>query len=362
MSGPAAGRIRGFDWLRGLAVPFMLQCHAMVLLRPPLRSSTAGHVLLWLDGLVAPSFMLAAGFALALVQIRGAAQGRATFRRLKTLRRIGEVLLVATLVNWMWFPIFREPKWILRVDILQCIGLSLLLAFPVITYLAKRPRVLMGVSLLIALAIFFAAPFGASVTGPWAMLANKTTGAVFPLLPWTAYVFLGAVFGAIAATRDPITLAKSLGVMGVITGALWWATPFFARLYPAHEFATANPAEHAKRLTVIVFVLLTFLHIENKMPALGRLPPFRVLDVFGTSSMSAYFFHEALLYFHVFGLCFNVLWGSRQGWVGYALLTVLLIALTFALSWLTDRLYRVVSPKLDALLEPRPVLQAHTEP
>ena len=32
----------------------------------------------------------------------------------RTLRRLAEVLLVGVLVNWMWFPIFREPRWIVR--------------------------------------------------------------------------------------------------------------------------------------------------------------------------------------------------------------------------------------------------------
>ncbi len=341
MSG-ATGRVRAFDWLRGLAVPFMIQCHALSLLLPPLRETTATQVLLWLDGLVAPSFMLASGFALALTQVRSAHAGDQAARRLKTLRRIGEVLAVATLVNWMWFPIFREPKWLFRVDILHCIGLSLLLALPVVASLARRPRVMIPVALAVAGVIFALAPLGEGVSGPWAMLANKSTGAVFPLLPWTGYVFLGAGFGALAATVDSIALAKRLAVLGVVAGALWAATPLLRDAYPAHDFGTFNPAEHGRRVAIIAFVLLTLLHIEHRMPTLAQTAPFRVLHVFGTTSLAAYFFHEALLYFPVFGFSFQAKWGHQSGWGQYAVLTSTLVAATFVLCWITDRAYRGV--------------------
>src|SRR5882762_6127988 len=151
-----ASRVRAIDWLRGLAVLLMIQTHALGLLRPELRSGAGFDALQWLDGLVAPAFILAAGFSLALTQVRAAAAAASADARrkrmLKTLRRIGEVLLVGTLINWMWFPIFREPRWILRMDILQCIGLSLLIAFPILFALASRPRALRWTALLLAAA------------------------------------------------------------------------------------------------------------------------------------------------------------------------------------------------------------------
>ena len=68
---PAPTRIRAIDWLRGLAVLLMIQTHALALLRPELRSGALFDSLQWVDGLVAPSFILAAGFSMALTQVRG---------------------------------------------------------------------------------------------------------------------------------------------------------------------------------------------------------------------------------------------------------------------------------------------------
>jgi hypothetical protein len=68
----------------------------------------------------------------------------------------------------------------------------------------------------------------------------------------------------------------------------------------------------------------------------------RFVETFGTSSLSAYFFHEALLYFRVFGFSFQVVWGHCGGWGRYALLTGVLIGLTYGLC-------RAMDPLLDAV-------------
>src|SRR5262249_27265789 len=182
-------RIESFDWLRGVALLFMIQCHSvMFLLDPSLKGSPLYRTLLKLDGLVAPSFIFAAGFSLALVQVRSASKGSRSQRVRKTLRRLGEVLAVATLVNWMWFPVFREPKWLLRIDILHCIGLSLLIALPLLLGLATRPKVLRWVTLALAIAVFAITPLFAKTTGWPSLFLNSSSGALFPLLPWAGYV------------------------------------------------------------------------------------------------------------------------------------------------------------------------------
>ena len=90
MAPTVGARVQAFDWLRGLAVAVMIQCHAMVLLLPALKEDPLFHWLVRLDGLVAPSFVFSAGFSLALVQVRGASGGARGVRVRKTLRRLGE--------------------------------------------------------------------------------------------------------------------------------------------------------------------------------------------------------------------------------------------------------------------------------
>jgi uncharacterized membrane protein len=367
--------VRAFDWLRGLAVLVMIQTHALVLLRPELRAGRLYTTLQWIDGLVAPSFIFAAGFAMALVQVRtaaaaGAAQERGRrFRR--TLRRIVEVLLVATLVNWMWFPIFREPRWILRMDILQCIGLALLIALPILSGLAPRPGLLRLASLLLAALAFGVSPLAEQVGPPFGQFLNSKSGAVFPLLPWSGYVYLGAAVGATAA-RDGIraTVGWLLG-LAALGIAIWWFTPQVAALYPPHEFWVTDPANHARRWTQVCLFAVLLLGVERLWPGTGRgsapsgartmaappgqpprprgLPaPVRFIEVFGTSSLAGYFLHEMLLYYRIFGFSFERIWRDRCSWPQYWAVLSLLIACTFALTVLVDRVYRRVDKALSA--------------
>jgi uncharacterized membrane protein len=331
-------RIRAFDWLRGGAVVVMIQTHALVLLRPELHQGDWWTRLQWMDGLVAPAFIFSAGFSLALVQVRGAASGTRGARVRKTLRRLGEVLFVATLVNWMWFPIFREPRWIFRVDILHCIGLSLLFALPILALLAPRPRALRWVCLGLAAAVFGVSPLAEHVRGPLAAVANGSTGSVFPLLPWAGYVYLGASAGATAAQGDVRALAKWVAMLLVAGIALWVLTPQVTALYPPHNFWVTDPANHARRWTQVCGVLLVLMLAERATAPVAN-PVRRFIELFGMSSLAAYFFHQMLLFFRIAGFSFEAVWGASCSWPKYWLVTVVLVAATAVLTAAMDRVY-----------------------
>jgi uncharacterized membrane protein len=337
-------RIRAIDWLRGLAVLLMIQTHALALLRPELRSGPLFDSLQWVDGLVAPAFIFAAGFSMALTQVRAASAPAAAEERrrrmLRTVRRLAEVLLVGILVNWMWFPIFRQPRWIVRMDILPCIGLSLLLALPILFALAPYPRGLRWASLLLAAAVFGVSPLAEPLGAPWNRFLNQHGDAVFPLLPWAGYVYLGAATGSATAEQGRRGAAVWLAALAAAGIAVWWLTPWFAALYPPHEFWVMNPANAARRWTQVSLAALVLLVVEQRMPGSWReSPPLRFVEVFGTSSLAGYFFHEMLLFFRIFGFSFEAGWGKSCSWPQYGVLTILVAACTFVLTWLTARVY-----------------------
>ena len=352
MSAPSSSRIRAVDWLRGLAVLFMIQTHALALLKPALRSGRGFDALQWVDGLVAPSFILAAGFSMGLTQVRAAAApGAADARRRRmrrTLRRLGEVLGVGVLVNWMWFPIFRQPRWIVRMDILPCIGVSLLIALPILFLLAPRPRALRWAALLLAAVVFAVAPYAEAAGPPWDRFLNGHADAVFPLLPWAGYVYLGAAVGAAAAekgARGAATWFLLLAAAGVV---VWAMTPWFAAAYPPHQFWVTNPANAARRWTQVCVVALVLLGLEALSAGRRTTLPVRFVEVFGASSLAGYFFHEMLLFYRVFGFSFEARWGKSADWPQYWALVLLLVACTFVLTVATDRLYRAADQRLAA--------------
>jgi uncharacterized membrane protein len=348
-------RVRAFDWLRGLAVLVMIETHAMVLLRKELLATRAAGVLDYVNGLVAPSFIFAAGFSLALVQVRAASgTGPRAPRVLRSLRRIGEVLAVGTVINWVWFPISVDPGWLLRIDILQCIGLTLLAALPLNVALAPRPRALCIASLLIALGLFLVSPFADGVTGPLQDLFNKTgpRHSVFPLFPWAGWAFLGGAAGATAARGTAGQVRRIALGIGAGSAIAWVLRPVWLAAYPPHAFWVTDPANTGARGIAVMTILLVLLAIEARAPAgARRSAAVRVLELFGTSSLAAYFWHEMLIYYEIRGVSLVRLAGGRCGWAGFAGLVVLLVAATAVLAWLTDRVYR----RLDRRGTPRPV-------
>lgn len=350
---PTGARIHAFDWLRGVAVLVMIQTHCLVLLLPELTKQAFYPRLVAIDGLVAPSFIFSAGFALALVQVRAGLAGRRKEQARKTLKRIGEVLLVASLINFIWFPMWRAPKWLFRIDILHCIGLSLLLVLPLLVGLSTRPKLLRWVMLLLALAIFAVAPLGEQVTGLAQLFLNnnpgvldETTGASFPLLPWAGYVFLGASFGAtVGAMKHERELWGWLGLLLGLGALLWWKDQQIAALYPPHHFWVTNPANAAQRWTYVLGLVAIFRLIERAWPASAQRPFAKWLAAFGGSSLSAYFFHEMLLFQRHVGL-FARFFRGQADWPLFWVLVLALVAAT----WLCVKAWERVEPKLRARL------------
>ncbi len=323
-------RVHAFDWLRGIALLVMIQTHALVLLKPEHQADVLFHALIRIDGLVAPSFIFCAGFALALVQCR-LRQPR------KSLKRIGEVLLVASTVNVIWFPIIwgLKPQYLLRLDILQCIGLSLLLALPLLVALASRPLLLRWVCLMTALVIFIVAPLFETVPGILGLFVNPQlgfldaeTGSVFPLLPWAGYVFLGASTGAtIAGMKAEKDLWLWLGLLGGIGAILWWHQNALNLAYPPHTFWVTNPANAAQRWVVVVGLIAALRLAEIKYKIISQAKAATILTAFSTASLSAYVFHEMLLFQRYVGV-FRFARG-RCDWPMYFVLLGALIAATW---------------------------------
>ncbi len=320
-------RVKAFDWLRGLAVLVMLQTHSMPLLKPELRSGWWHQFVNRIDGLVAPAFLLTAGFALALVSAR--ASDRAT--RLKQLKRIGQVGLLAITINAIWFPISREPQWLFRMDILHCMALSLLLLWSVL-WLTQKPAVFV----VISFTLFLVAPFAERIGEPLNWLLNTSSTAQFPLMPWAAYVFGGAAFGLVTARQG--SLNRWLLGAAVVGAAFWWLRPVLQPLYGQHDFWVSNISSCGHRWACVAVIALVFRALERRVTAI------KPLEFFSTNSLSAYFVHEMLLFLW-WPFSFERMWKGRLSWPEMLSAVVLLMALTALVLWVFERVQQKLQPR-----------------
>jgi hypothetical protein len=99
-------------------------------------------------------------------------------------------------------------------------------------------------------------------------------------------------------------------------------------------------------------IALALLAVEQLLAGRWRKSlPVRFVEVFGTSSLAGYFIHEMLLFFRIGGFSFQRVWGDACDWPQYWLVLLLLIACTFALTWLTDKIYRRADSALSSGIE-----------
>lgn len=288
---PLSGRIRAIDWFRGLAVLVMVQAHAVNLLAADQRLTS---VFRWLDrlhGLVAPAFLFAAGLSLGL---RQSTTRPVVVVAKKRLRRIAEVLATATFINTLWFPVLRDPMYLLRLDILHCVGLSLLLGLAVVQLTRRWPAVSVSVLGLATAAIFAVSPLFESTPLPWSLFVNTKSGALFPLLPWSGHLLAGAAVGVAAGhSRRGLSFAL-LGLLAICGAVVMFTLPLRAA-YPPHDIWVTNPANAAERLGLVVALALALVLLEPRVSV--HSPLTKVIERFGSASLSAYVIHLLVLFY-----------------------------------------------------------------
>jgi predicted acyltransferase len=203
-------RVVFVDGLRLVAALQMVQGHTLdALLAEDLRHGLAFRVWTFVRGLTSPAFLLSAGlaFALATATPLGLAEGRS--RRL--LRAI-QLLVLGYLMHAPLGILLGDPwreaaRQALLVDVLQCIGVCLLLLELGCGWLRGRAgRAWLGAGL--GSLCFALGPWSERIvpSGLWWPALNYLSaqrGSLFPLLPWAGFVFWGLALGqALPARAD----------------------------------------------------------------------------------------------------------------------------------------------------------------
>ncbi len=208
------------DWLRGIAVLVMVEAHVFnAVLAPRYREDGWFVFLNWLNGFVAPAFLMVSGGVIG-INLQKRWQDVLTFGKgwSRLWRRIGQIFIVAYLLHlptpflWQFFGP-RGPHLVAlwtKMDILQCIAgslsLILLLAVPRHgTYACTSSSALRWGSLPWRVLGTF--PSGARVPICPSPILNylwPTGVGLFPLIPWAAFPLLGVWLGpSIFSTKKP---------------------------------------------------------------------------------------------------------------------------------------------------------------
>lgn len=321
MPGSTTSRLAYIDWMRGLACVLMFQTHCYdSWLGGDARKTT---FFMWsqLAGtLPAPLFLFLAGISFALVTAKLRQKGLSANQiGGTTIRRGAEILglgllfrLQEYLIAWGWAP------WsdLLRVDILNTIGLSMMLMGIVCWIVlglksgSGTPQVLGatagGVALLISL---LTPPLWTTWRPQWLPwpLESYVNGVhnlgqpqpwLFPIFPWAAFAFAGLAVGFFLR-RDwsrkreaaAFTLAGTGGV-GLIYLARWLdKRP--QQIYVVYDFWHTSPNFYLIRVGLLLVILAVAYAWFHWGPGRWGFSP---LVQMGQTSLLVYWVHIEFVY------------------------------------------------------------------
>ncbi len=248
------------DWQRGLAVLYMLQWHTWDSWRADSAAQGAIHDLLAIvGGFAAPSFLYMAGMSLVLGD---AAQERkgvpVAERRSAAIRRALWLLGVAYLLRLFWFlagGAWRVPDgWqgILKVDVLNVIAVSLLVAS--LFTVGVKPRLQVVLAVAATALVAFLAPVVAGWQHPPSRildyLYSEWPRGIFYLFPWAAFCFAGSALGRLAMGESRPFGWIAIGAAVALAG--WAGDRFLPTVYAHQDFWRVSPAWFAIRLGGVI--------------------------------------------------------------------------------------------------------------
>jgi uncharacterized membrane protein len=324
---PAASRFAWIDWMRGVACVLMFQTHCYdAWLGGDARNTSFLKTSQLLGTLPAPLFLFLAGISFALVTDKLIRKNLSAEEITRTMMRRGAEIFAFGLlfrlqefvIAWGWAP------WsdLLRVDVLNIIGLSMILmalTCGVTLALARRPyasdrgrsrTVLASTSIAIAALIALLTPplytTWRPTWLPW-WLESYIDGChnlgapqpwIFPLFPWAAFAFAGLaagfiLFGDWARNRIAQTLAlfSAAGALAILAARQFDHSSF--HLYSTYDYWHTSPNFLMMRVgLLLVIAFLTYAWGRWGWATRGFSP----LIQLGQTSLLVYWVHIEFVY------------------------------------------------------------------
>jgi uncharacterized membrane protein len=345
-AGGQASRVIFIDLGRALAVTFMLYGHTVsALLAPAYQVGTWFQVWQFQRGLTSSLFLLLGGFAFSVATSRHwVSHIRWSPAIIRRARRFSLFILLGYALH---IPVGRladlrnatDDRWrsFLAVDILQLIGVTFI-GVQLLVLVTRSRGVFTFVALAMAAVATVITPYVWTIdwhrTLPPSLAAYLTpaAGSQFPLLPWVAFVLVGAGFGQFYARWGAANLVVYANRALLLPGALLlvaaaglraWQPPIFGAGPPG-----VVPAEVLTRIGACLVVLGAIAHLSRRIT---RLP--HVFGAVAQESLLIYFVHLCIVYGSVWNGGLAQVYGASLAPGATLLFVVLVIVSMVGLAW-----------------------------
>jgi uncharacterized membrane protein len=339
-------RRRYIDLARGVAVLVMILAHVLdAWTAPAARASPAYRNLIVVGGLAAPLFLFLAGVGvLASVTRASLARGWPSAARAVIVRGL-TIFALAFLFRLQAFVVSPGGPWIglLRVDILNVIGLSMVAAGALLLVLQSRGRAALGCAVaasVISLITPAVREAGWVDTLPQVVqwyLRPAGEHTTFTLLPWAGFLFAGAAWAGLLrveagdANDDRallVTAGAAVAVLVLMFVAATRPSPF-----PHSFFWTSSPAFFGIRVGLLLAFMAAMYWATRAAPRAALWPP---LERLGRASFFVYWIHVELVYGYASWILHELL-SLGQVLVGWVLFSGLMLGAVAIRDRLTNK-------------------------
>jgi uncharacterized membrane protein len=340
-----AHRVIFIDLARALAVVLMVAGHtSSALLADRYRSGPWFDVWMFQRGLTSALFLLLAGFAFTVATTRHwSSHLRVSDAVVKRLRRFA---LFVVLGYGLHFPVLHfselaattESQWrsFLAVDVLQLIGVTLIV-LQALVLVSRTRRTFMVVGFVVGTALVFASPaawrtdWTQVMPLPLAAYLSPATGSLFPLLPWAAFVFVGAAAGQLYARW---------GAANLVGFARWgMLTPGLALIVAGLTVVGDIPGDVAIRTGVCGLILGLIAIVSRHV---SQLP--HVFGAVAQESLLVYFVHLCIVYGSIWNPGLALFYGAKLTPLATLLAVLAVVASMIGLAWQWNR-FKHVRPR-----------------
>lgn len=353
---PASQRLVYLDWVRGLAAVVMLQGHVFQsFLRNDLRESGPYLMSQFAGGMPPAVFLFLLGVTFAFLMDSQEKKGVAAPARWgASLKRSGYLFGAAFAFRFqLWLFSVDKSPWtdLFRVDVLNCMGLALLV-LSVMSIFRTEERI--RLCAILGAAIAAGSPLISNLdwSGTPALLRSYVIPdhMFFGFFPWAAFVAFGMSAGSILRLVRPEEVASAMqwfgwGGLALAFGA-YSISNMSLSIYSNSDFWLNSPALILIKLGVILIVI-AFAWLWNVRTSAQA---WSWVRQFGLTSLLVYWVHVELIYGRWFGAIKEQL-TVGQTVLATVLTTVLMLGLSlFRTNWAQVRNYFSSS---NAILERR---------
>jgi uncharacterized membrane protein len=320
-----APRRQYIDWLRGLAVLFMVLWHVVDSWHvPDGRDTRAFAAIVFFAGWAAPMFLFLAGLSLPMAATARMARGLTRSAAVRGVMTRGwQVFLLAHLFRFQSFLLSPNAAWngLLKPDILNVLGLGMVMAiFAWGRATTGRGRVIW--LLLPTLVVLVITPWAREWWWP-SLLHPRLEGyirvvngnAVFSLFPAVAYVFAGSLLAECTSRNERRYLLRAAW-LGVVLLALAIGSAYVPMAPDVQRWTSPG-------LIVVLRVgaMLVALAGMRALLAQRTIAPSNPMLALGRASLIVYWVHVELAYGNVSYPLHKAL---PLGWAlaGYAVVTL----------------------------------------